>query len=363
MSLARQLKLAVLESANRTGVAALFGTSSWRQSRLLIVCWHGISLDDEHLWNPGLYITEQQFQSRLKILRDVKCNVLGLEEGLIRLREGTLPPRSVVLTVDDGSYDFYLRGFPVIRKYGFPLTVYLTTYYSEYNRPVFDTMASYLLWKSGGPLVWPELLQSPADLSDEVQRNSADRQIKEYALAHRLSGSQKDALLEQLASRLQIDYSDLRRRRLLHLVTPAEASVMSDAGVDLQLHTHRHRVYLEEDYFHSELDDNVARIRAIAPNGSPKHFCYTGGFYAPEFPRILKNYGLKSATTCELGLASAESNPFLLPRLLDHANLSDTEFRSWLMGVADLFPRRQYPMTEGQLMKPNWNSAPDKASA
>ena len=150
---------------------------------------------------------------------------------------------------------------------------------------------------------------------------------------------------------------------MLHLVTPGEARAMSEAGVDLQLHTHRHRVYLEEDYFHSELDDNMARVRAIAPNANPRHFCYTGGFYAPEFPAILRNYGLKSATTCELGLATAESNPFLLPRLLDHANLSDTEFRSWLMGFADLFPRRQYPMTEGQLMKPNWNSAPDKASA
>ncbi len=366
MSLARQLKLAALEAANRTGIAALFGSSSWRQSRLLILCWHGISLDDEHVWNPGLYITQQQFRTRLQTLRDLRCNILGLEEGLTRLRDGTLPPRSVVLTVDDGSYDFYLRGFPAVRNYGFPLTIYLTTYYSEYNRPVFDTMASYLLWKagrSGRTLVWPELLQNRAELADEGQRNQADRQIKAYALQHRLSGGQKDALLEQLASRLQIDYSDLCRRRLLHLVTPREARAMSEAGIDLELHTHRHRVYLEQEYFHAELDDNITRIRAIAPHANPKHFCYTGGFYAPEFPTILRNYGLKSATTCELGLATAESNPFLLPRLLDHANLSDTEFRSWLMGVADLFPRRQYPMTEGQLMKPNWNSAPDKASA
>src|SRR4051794_25672876 len=224
MSFARQLKLAALETANRTGIAALFGSSSWRQSRLLILCWHGISLDDEHVWNPGLYITEQQFRSRLQILRDLRCNVIGLEEGLTRLREGTLPPRSVVLTVDDGSYDFYLRGFPAVRNYGFPLTIYLTTYYSEYNRPVFDTMASYLLWKagrSGRTLVWPELLQNSAD--------SADSQIKAYALQHRLSGRQKNALLEQLASRLQIDYSELCRRRLLHLVTPDEVRAMSEA--------------------------------------------------------------------------------------------------------------------------------------
>lgn len=98
----------------------------------------------------------------------------------------------------------------------------------------------------------------------------------------------------------------------------------------------------------AELQDNRRRIVTYTSN-EPRHFCYTGGFYLPQHPGILKEYGMLSATTCFPGLCTARTNPLLLPRLVDTMGLSDLEFRSWLTGVAALLPGRTHEMSQGQL--------------
>lgn len=100
----------------------------------------------------------------------------------------------------------------------------------------------------------------------------------------------------------------------------------------------------------AELEDNRRRITMFTSN-QPRHFCYTGGFYLPEHPEYLKEYGILTATTCKAGLCTARTNPLLLPRLVDTMGLSDLEFRAWLAGTAGLLPKRPYEMNEGQLVE------------
>jgi hypothetical protein len=83
----------------------------------------------------------------MNMLKSYGCNVLPLDEAIERLHAGTLPEKSVVLTFDDGTYDFYTQAYPIIKEYNFPVTLYLTTYYMQYDRPVFDPISSYILWK------------------------------------------------------------------------------------------------------------------------------------------------------------------------------------------------------------------------
>ena len=144
------VRRALTTTAKATGLLSHFGSSPWRTQRLLILCYHGISFHDEHLWNPGLYMDRETFRARMQLLRASQCHVLPLQEALAALERGSLPPRSVVLTFDDGSYDLYALGAPVLREFGFPATIYLTTYYCQRQLPVFNTICAYLLWKGQG---------------------------------------------------------------------------------------------------------------------------------------------------------------------------------------------------------------------
>src|SRR5262245_13921690 len=98
------LKNRTLQLARGIGIAGLIADSQWRRERLLILCYHGLSLKDEHEWR-GLYITPGFFRSRLEILARSGYRVLPLNDATIMLREGTLPSKSVVITFDDGFHD------------------------------------------------------------------------------------------------------------------------------------------------------------------------------------------------------------------------------------------------------------------
>ncbi len=322
----RRAKLAALRAA--APLQRFLLASRWRRQRLLILCYHGISLDDEHLWDPSLYMPESLLRRRFEVLRELDAAVLPLEEALERLNAGTLPPRAVAITFDDGNYDFLVHAAPLLREFNYPVTLYLTTYYSEFNRPVFDVACSYLLWKAGTP----------------------ELRIKEQAKEQKLSGAAKDELLRDLAGRAGIDYDALCARRMFHLVTPAEARGLVESGVDLELHTHRHRTSRDRELFRREIDDNrhaIAKITAEPAN----HFCYPGGFHLPEFPGWLRANGVLSATTCEPGLIRKNTDRLLLPRLVDHTGLTEEEFRGWVSGLASWLPHRAHVMSEGQLLE------------
>lgn len=350
-SLLKRIKLGILRTAEATGLSRLLSGSSWRQQRLLILCYHGVSCYDEHEWE-GLYISANTFRRRLEAISQAGCHVLPLTEAVERLQNGTLPSRAVAITFDDGFHDFYSVAFPILQSYGYPVTLYLTTYYVEFNRPVFDPMCSYLLWKGRGKgkLDWPELFPEPMSLEEESRRQELTWKIKNFALEKRLSAQEKDDLLARLAARLDLDYEDLCRRRVMHLITPEEAKALAAQGVDLEYHTHRHRVYRSRERMVTELQDNLRRIQMFT-HQQPRHFCYTGGFYLPEHPGYLKDYGILSATTCELGFCTRQTDPLVLPRLVDTMGLSDLEFRAWLQGPAELLPRKPYQMSEGQLLE------------
>jgi peptidoglycan/xylan/chitin deacetylase (PgdA/CDA1 family) len=347
----KQIKRTVLRASRGAGTFRLLRNSKWRKNRLLIIGYHGVALDDEHRGSPTLYVTRRVLEGRFKILRDGGYAVLPLGEAVSRLAAGTLPPRSVCLTFDDGFADFALEAFPLLEQFGFPATVYLTTYYTRYNRPIFGLICSYMLWKtSRAELRSTDLLPGVAserwNLRSPADRQRAHQAIVRHADAAGLSAREKDELAQRVAVALEIDYQGLVRRRILSLLTPAEVTSLSAAGVDFQLHTHRHRTPVDEHAFAREIRDNRRELAELTGKNTA-HFCYPSGVYEPEFLPWLKEAGVVSATTCDTGIASQSTNPLLLPRLIDTMNLSPVEFESWVSGAGAFLPLRRHQPTHG----------------
>ncbi len=342
-SMLKKLKQVTLRSLKSTGVSALVQDSRWRRQRLLILAYHGISMIDEHEWNGSQYVSPETLGTRMQQLKRSRCAVLPLGEAVERLYRNDLPDRAVVLTFDDGFADFYHRAFPIINHFGFPVTLYLTTFYSYYNRPVFDVVCSYLLWRGRArTLPAKDFIgeDTRVNLATNGAREAVLKKIRDFAAQQNLTAEEKDARAAALAAQLGVDYDELLKHRVVHNVTPAEARELSERGVDVQLHTHRHRTPLDHNLFQREIEDNRRCINEITGK-EPAHFCYPSGVYARRFLPWLEEAGIKSATTCEVGFASRASNPLLLPRFLDNNTMAPIEFEAWLTGVSLVLPRRQ----------------------
>ena len=315
-----QIKHAGLRALRSAGVFSIVSRVR-RRDTLLILCYHGISLEDEHLWEPGLYITPETFRRRLEALRALKANVLPLGAALAGLKSGKLPPRSVVLTFDDGFFDFYKYALPALQEFGFPATLYLTTYYCDRRLPIFNLMMSYMLWKRG-----------PRETAQGEPRVREIARIMEDAERNKWDAAAKDEQARKFAESLGLDYTGMTNSKLFQIMSPDEASECARRGVDIQLHTHRHRTPDDRDLFLREIRDNARRIQELA-GSAPTHFCYPSGVTAPQFLPWLKEAGVTSATTCEHGLARSSTDPLMLPRYSDGSSVTDIDFESWLSGV------------------------------
>ena len=316
-------------------------SSSWRRRRLAILCYHGVSIEDEHLWDSKLFISAGVFRERMRLLRAWRCNVLPLGEALDRVRANALPERSVVLTFDDGLFDFKARALPVLQEFGYPSTVYLTTYYCEHNLPVFRVTCSYLLWQCRAQQARRiEMDEGSIEVNpaSHAGREETLRQIDKIVAREQLSGVEKHSFLVRFAAQLGADMERILSRRILHLMTPEEVRDVASAGVDFQLHTHRHRTPRDRGLFVRELVDNQERIQEFAGQRAA-HFCYPSGVYDPLFFDWLDGQGIRSATTCNPGLALSTTNPLLIPRYVDGNRSTRWEFESWVSGLAAFVPR------------------------
>jgi len=338
----KKFKQATLSSLKTSGVSTLVQNSRWRRQRLLILVYHGVSTDDQHLWNGSMYMAPEMFRARLETIARSRCAVLPLAEAITRLYANDLPDRSVAITFDDGNFDFKESAFPLLKEFGFPSTLYLTTFYSHYNKPIFGIFCEYLLWKGQGKTLDLQSIigrDLQIELTSDAARRAAFQEIDAFAQGQRLSAEDKTALAEELARQLNLDYDALIKKRVMHLLAPDEVMRLAAPGADIQLHTHRHRAPLDRELFLREIEDNRHSVQAMT-GLRPSHFCYPSGVYDHRFLPWLQEAGITSATTCEIGLAGPSSNPLLLPRLVDVSNLSPIEFESWLSGISVLLPRR-----------------------
>ncbi len=355
-----------------------------------MLAYYGISLEDEHRWDPALYLSPASLRARCELLARHRCAVLSLDRAMELLAADALPPRAVVLTFDDGSYDFLVRALPILTEFGFPSTVYVTTHYAVHPRPVFDVVVRYLLWRGHAvaprtlarvlrdvlvPFRGPELAAEcaehiaptprrrpvivclDADGRPEMTASQGDtpmqcRPARERAAsaiiaaaAHaQLSSAEKDDVARAVASAVGVDYDALTASRRLQIMRPSEVAACARAGVDISLHTHRHRLPADFDAFSREVVENRAHLLEMgAASSTLRHFCYPSGVHHPVLYRWLRRLGVATAVTCDPGLSAATTNTMAVPRLVDADMFSPTQFMGWVSGVAALLPRRVSP--------------------
>jgi len=172
--------------------------------------------------------------------------------------------------------------------------------------------------------------------------DEAAKRLRFFAAENLLTGEEKDHALSVLAVQLGLNFRDILRSRTLHLMNPEELCEVSRQHVDIELHTHRHKLPIDRRLFREEIARNSELIRA-ATGIRPEHFCYPNGGYRPEITGWLRDAGIKSATTCDPGLVSKGTDPMLLPRVTDSNNVSQTRFESWLAGFGVFGPVVQTP--------------------
>jgi peptidoglycan/xylan/chitin deacetylase (PgdA/CDA1 family) len=90
-----------------------------------IIMYHAL-----HEQRSPISIAPATFEWQMRWLAEQRYHIIPLSRAVACLNgESSLPPRSVVLTFDDGFESVYTVALPVLARYGFPATVFLVSEY------------------------------------------------------------------------------------------------------------------------------------------------------------------------------------------------------------------------------------------
>jgi len=75
-----------------------------------------------------LSVSPGSFERQMEFLYKHRYNVIGLNRAIPYIaRREKPPPRTVVITFDDGYYNNYVYAYPVLKKYNLPATIFVIT--------------------------------------------------------------------------------------------------------------------------------------------------------------------------------------------------------------------------------------------
>jgi peptidoglycan/xylan/chitin deacetylase (PgdA/CDA1 family) len=299
---------------------------------LRIICYHGFALADEYEYRGRLFIRDDLFRRRILYLRKQGYPILPLGEALEALSSGRIPPCATVITMDDGWRGVYSVGLPIIKQLGIPVTVYVATYYVENPMPVFTVTCSYLFWRAEVRRVTLPSELGNFDLTS--QADQADELAQKYGAA--LPPAERLKFLKELADALEVPFADIEQRQLFRAMDKEQLRQLGDAGVDIQLHSHRHEWPLyDRKIVEAEILENRRSLERVASRPL-EHFCYPSGIYGLHQGEWLAALGVKSATTIDPGLNFADTSPFALRRFVDGHPVTDIEFAAEISGFMEL---------------------------
>lgn len=111
-----------------------------------ILMYHKIAPSLEGQPNRWIHIDSASFDNQLAFLKRSGYHFLTIDELISALNtQKAFPPRTALLTFDDGSADNYRHAFPLLKKHGVPAIIFLTAGYVGTDRVFWWDRAEWWL--------------------------------------------------------------------------------------------------------------------------------------------------------------------------------------------------------------------------
>jgi peptidoglycan/xylan/chitin deacetylase (PgdA/CDA1 family) len=131
-------------------------------AQVIIFGWHRFV---DKVRRPDTEITPQDFEKQMQELKDRGISVIGMQDFLAWKRsEKNIPARSAVLSFDDGWKSQYEVAWPILKKFGYTVTLFI---YTEGIRGGH--------FGGGEAMTW-EMLSEMRDAGVDIQAHSATHQ-------------------------------------------------------------------------------------------------------------------------------------------------------------------------------------------
>lgn len=275
--------------------------------RLSILIYHSIKRNGEAIF-PG-DVDEAQFEWQMQLLSR-HFTPLTLNEAVRLLPTGKLPKRAVCVTFDDGYADNADVALPILQRFNFPATFFISVEYLNGGRMWNDTVIEAIR----------RLDTDHIDLSE-----------KGLDVYQTTSVADKFNAIAKILDKLKYMDTELRQEHADHIgslvsdlpndlmMTNQQVRHLHSAGMDVGGHTVSHPILanLSDRDSLREISDGKAQLEEII-GGPVQLFAYPNGKYGKDYKEKdvaqVKHAGFKAAVSTNWGVSGDKSDLFHLPR-------------------------------------------------
>lgn len=230
------------------------GRFDLRRGQIRVLTYHNVVPDHlaDRPWVPSHAVSVSRFERQMAMLAELGTGVVRpLGEAIASRDAGAEPSGPIVcLTFDDGTADNLSLVLPVLQRYGFTATVFLTTGHLDSG----ELLANDII----------RLLRVAADQGKLPRHISpvCGRLLAEPGFHKQVSVSTWRSELYDLWQRVR-GHVDPEARQSLRPLTWDEARSLQAAGIELGAHTVNHVILSREDSEtrRREIEGSITRVR------------------------------------------------------------------------------------------------------
>jgi peptidoglycan/xylan/chitin deacetylase (PgdA/CDA1 family) len=321
----------------RTTVGGLLGPIArrWTAANPRVIMYHRFG-------PRASAISAEDLEVHLRYIRE-GFNPMRLDTLLGMLVAGeTPPPRSVILTVDDGYKDFLEVAYPVLRRYEVPATVFVVSKFMRGGfwlwfdrlRYAFDNAApqDFKVIGPDGPVRFR--------LDSLESRSATWSSVMTRCL--RLAPEERNAYVAACEAAAGVEVPEAPFGEFAPL-SREDIEQMDPRIVEIGSHTRTHPILsrCSDADVTAEIAGSKAEIEA-AIGRRVSTFCYPNGLsgdFDPRAERAVDEAGYLGAVTAYGGLVCPRANRLALPRMSAYRGFNS--MRNELNGVQHLFASRR----------------------
>jgi len=166
-----------IEDQSKNSIEGKEKITSSARSEVSILCYHDFSSQKNA---TEMRIHSKSFAEQMQALADSGINVISLSEfESWKSGQKKLPPRNVVITIDDGWLSVYEEAYPVLKKHGFPFALGLyTDFINSGGRTLTNKMIAEM--RGNGMEIMCHSASHPFPSKVKAERNKGEENYQSF---------------------------------------------------------------------------------------------------------------------------------------------------------------------------------------
>ena len=278
------------------------------RAKLSILIYHRVLLFPDPVIPDE--ITEDSFKWQMSLCAK-KFNVIPLSEAIIRMHDGTLPPRTVCITFDDGYSDNETVALPILEELNINATFFIATGYLD------------------GGIMWNDVI---IESVKKIKSTRLDLTNKNLGLFTVRTLHEKYLAINSILQKIKHKNKEERQEIAYHIselsgcdlpmdlmMSSKQVTALSNKGMEIGAHTVTHPILakLTLKQAKEEIVNGKDQLEELTGKKIIL-FAYPNGKYGKDYNEdhvnLVRRVGFTGAVTTEWGVSDRFTDPWQLRR-------------------------------------------------